>query len=209
MKNPIFKKTLIFSLFGHIALFSIFSLSFGSRIPHADYAPVNFWGQMGKIELSNPSDTVIRGIKELFIKIPDTPKLNMPTGNPVLSGNYYLKPAALLSFNIEKEPFTKKASALTYPARRKEPVIIFHPLLPYDFTLYFKDRQLAHVELAFNIISNGKQTSPVIKRKISSGNLEVDLLSMRYISRYLFMQQASFTPNSWRTVKIDLSAQHD
>jgi len=45
----------------------------------------------------------------------------------------------------------------------------------------------------------------VIKRKISSGNLEVDLLTMRYIGHYLFIQQKRFTPNNWQTVKIDLS----
>jgi len=211
MKNPVFKKTLIFSLLGHITLFSIFSLSFGNRIPNADYIPVNFWGQigMGKIELTNPSSTIIRGIKELFIKIPEAPRLEAITKDTDFLNSYHRKPASPVSFNRDKQDFIKKAGAFLYPTRRKEPVIIFHPLLPYDFTLYFKDRQIAHVELMFNLISDGGRTSALIKRKISSGNLEVDLLSMRYIEHYLFIQQASFIPNNWRTVKIDLSAKND
>ena len=84
-----------------------------------------------------------------------------------------------------------------------------HPLLPHDFALYFKDRQIAHVELEFNFVSSRQPAVAVIKRKISSGNLEVDLLSMRYIGHYLFIQQTKFAPNSWRTVKIDLSAKDD
>jgi len=206
MKNTFFKKTLVLSLLSHITLFSIFSFSFGNKVYKPDYAPVNFWGQVGSVELSNSSNAIIRGIKELFIDMPDTPKPKIITENPVLSGNYYLKPVSMLSFSQDKVSFAKKSQPFPYLAKRKEAVIIFHPLLPYDFSLYFKDRQLAHVELAFNIISDGRRISPIVKRRISSGNLEVDLLSVRYISRYLFMQQASFTPNNWRTVKIDLSA---
>lgn len=206
MKNPVFKKTLIFSLLGHITLFGIFSLSFGNRIPNANYVSVNFWGEAGKIELSNSPNTIIRGIRELFIKVPEAPKLEAVTKDKDLLASYYMKPASCVSIIPKKETFIKKAGDFLYLARRKEPAIIFHPLLPYDFTLYFKDRQVAHVELMFNIASIGERTSPVIKRKISSGNLEVDLLSMRYIGHYLFIQQANFTPNSWLTVKIDLSA---
>ena len=71
--------------------------------------------------------------------------------------------------------------------------------------LYFKDRQLAHIELAFNIISGQKINPVVVKRKISSGNLEADLLSMRYISHYLYIQQAAFPSDVWQEVKIELS----
>ncbi len=209
MKNPNFKKTLIFSLLGHVTLFSIFSFSFGNRIPNADYVPVNFWGQMGKIELTNPANTIVKGIKELFIKMPEAPRLEAITKDTGLLSSYHRKPASGVSFNTEKEAFVKKTGNFIYPAKRKEPAIIFHPLLPYDFTLYFKDRQIAHVELMFNLISDNGRTSAVIKRKISSGNLEVDLLSLRYIERYLFIQQGSFAPNNWRTVKIDLSAKND
>ena len=38
------------------------------------------------------------------------------------------------------------------------------------------------------------------------GNLEADLVCMRYVSHYLFMQQEKITPGIWHTVKIDLSA---
>ncbi|MGE5197021.1 MAG: hypothetical protein ACM3IL_00745, partial [Deltaproteobacteria bacterium] len=75
--------------------------------------------------------------------------------------------------------------------------------------LYFKDRQAAHIELMFNVLPDGKSNSMDIKRKISSGNLEVDLLTMRYLSHYLFIQQAGFPANKWQTVKIELSPKND
>ncbi len=135
--------------------------------------------------------------------------LNKVSKEPFLSARYYLKPSIPLAFNTEKEVFKEKIAPLAFSLKRKEPQIIFHPLLPYSFTLYFKDRQVAHVELMFNLSSSGLHNSIEIKRKISSGNLEVDLLSKRYIGHYLFIQQARFTPNRWQSVKIDLSAKND
>lgn len=209
MKNQNFKKTLIFSLLSHITVFSIFSLSFGSRFPNTNLIPVNFWGQMGKIELGKPPYTAIKGIKEIFMKLPDMPKPQIASQEAGLLADYHLKPALPLSFNKEKEIYFKKSGAFPYPLRKKEPVIIFHPFLPHNFSLYFKDRQVAHVELMFNIVPKDEYSSILIKRKITSANLEVDLLSMRYIGHYLFIQQANFTPNFWQTVKIDLSAKND
>lgn len=204
-----FKKTLIFSLLSHITVFSIFSLSFGSRFPNTNLVPVNFWGQMGKIELGKPPDTAIKEIKEIFMKLPDMPKPKILSQEAGLLTDYHLKPALPLSLSKEKEVYYKKSGAYPYLLRKKEPVIIFHPFLPHNFSLYFKDRQIAHVELMFNIVTKDEHGSILVKRKITSGNLEVDLLSMRYIGHYLFIQQANFTPNLWQAVKIDLSAKND
>lgn len=209
MKNSIFRKTLILSLMGHLALFSIFSFSFGNKIPNTSFAPVNFWGKCGGLKLNSPSDTIRNGIKRLFINMPEVPKPRVCASYADLLNNYHLKPLATLPIAEEKEVFVKKAQNFKYYMRKKEPVIILHPVLPYDFTLYFKDRQIAHVELMFNMAIKGGNVVPEIKRKISSGNLEVDLLSMRYIEHYLFIQQSSFFPDAWRTVKIDLSAKND
>lgn len=95
---------------------------------------------------------------------------------------------------------------ITSFVKSKKPSIIFHPLLPFSFNIYFQDRQVAHVELMFKIISCGIRNSLLVKRKISSGNLDVDLLSMRYIGHYLFIKQNDFIPSEWQTVKIDLAA---
>ena len=86
---------------------------------------------------------------------------------------------------------------------------MFYPRLPPYFSLYFKDRQVAHMELMFKITSSLKNSSISIKRKISSGNLEADLLCMRYINHYLFVQQGIFTSGDWQAVKIELSAKND
>ncbi|MBL7081974.1 MAG: hypothetical protein ISS44_05365 [Candidatus Omnitrophica bacterium] len=81
--------------------------------------------------------------------------------------------------------------------------IMFYPPMPYHFLLYFKDRQTAHMEVAFYISPKGKVAK--IRRKISSGNPEVDLLVMRNLVHFLNLCKSNFALGSWQTVKIDLS----
>ncbi len=214
MTTQIFKSALVISLLGHLTVFSLFSFSFGYKIPKTDYTGVSFWGQfLNKSEFLQPQPKIstptpkslVRGL----MRKPDTSVLDKAGSRPIPNNNWREKPPLTLTFNLRKEVFIKSTSTFL-PLRKKEPEIIFHPLLPYSFTLYFKDRQIAHVELSFNIVSNkALRNAAVIKRKISSGNLEVDLLIMRYIEHYLFIQQARFTPNTWQSVKIDLSAKSD
>jgi len=217
MTNPVLRKTIFISLLGHITIFSIFSLSFGKIIPRADYISVSFWGQILHIDrpltssglISASKQNKIKLIKKLSSRESEVSALDKTMEVSPLPCQYYLKPQLSLIFNAEKEPLFVKSTPLLFSLRKREPMIIFHPLLPYGFSLYFKDRQVAHVELMFNIVSFGGRNSVMVKRKISSGNLEVDLLSMRYIWHYLFIQQARFTPNNWQTVKIDLSTKND
>lgn len=207
MTNSIFGKAIIISLFGHLAFFSIFNLSFGQKIPPMNYASVSFWGQV--LHNSQLSLTQRKNKQLPFTRTVDTSALNNVKEEPFLSAGYYLKPPLAPAFNTEKQAFKEAKAPLLFSLKRKEPQIIFHPLLPYSFTLYFKDRQVAHVELMFKLSSGGLHKSIEIKRKLSSGNLEVDLLSARYIGHYLFIQQARFAPNRWQSVKIDLSADND
>jgi len=81
--------------------------------------------------------------------------------------------------------------------------IMFSPPMPYHFLLYFKDRQTAYMEVAFYISPEGKIVG--VKRKISSGNPEVDLLIMRNFTHFLNLCKSNFALGSWRTVKINLS----
>ncbi len=81
--------------------------------------------------------------------------------------------------------------------------IMFYPPMPYHFLLYFKDRQTAHMEVAFYISPEGRVSG--LKRKISSGNPEVDLLIMRNLTHFLNLCRTNFALDSWQTVKIDLS----
>ncbi len=204
------KQTIFISLLGHITLFSMFSLSFGPKIPEVNLARVCFWGAILRSpDLINKRNIDIgykRGGFSGKSEIAVLDKINRE--NPLTSRDY-LKPPVSLTFNQEKLVFVQKLLPISLTLTRKEPAIMFYPRLPYHFTLYFKDRQTAHIELAFAVVSGDKRNSILIKRKISSGNLEADLLSMRYISRYLFIQQRGFTPNKWQTVKIDLSTVND
>jgi hypothetical protein len=84
---------------------------------------------------------------------------------------------------------------------------MLHPLLPYQFELFFKDRQVAHIELEFCLLNNNGKNSVVVRRKISSGNLEADLLSSRFMNHYLFIQQNRFPSDIWQSIKIQLSTQ--
>jgi len=201
---PVLRKAVFISLLGHLTLFGLFNVSFGKRMPAAEFTSVSFWGQylrasqlIPPIALSRPSRIAAK---------PDTSILDKK-GQDSLSLTYHVKPAIAMPLNSEKEAYIEEPVAFPFSIRKSEPTVILHPLLPYSFMLYFRDRQSTHVELLFNISSSAEKKSINLKRKISSGNLEVDLLALRYISHYLFVQQANFTPNKWQSVKIDLSQQ--
>jgi len=207
-----FKKTVFISLLSHLAAFSIFSLSFGYKLPNAGYGTISFWGQILPLpQITNPSFTATNTLigRRLLHDRADTSALDANLGNPPLAVPHYFKPNFSSVIKMEKKTFLKEAAVGFARRERKEPALIFHPVLPYWFSLYFKDRQVAHVELMFNVTNKQESSFIDIKRKISSGNLEVDFLTMRYIKQYLFIQQAKFTPNTWQTIKIDLSAKND
>jgi hypothetical protein len=122
----------------------------------------------------------------------------------------YLKPRLAVAGSGDKRGFVDKGEPARFLLPHKAPVFVFHPILPAGFSLYFKDRQLAHVELSYRLSSGpGLRFLPEVKRKISSGNLEVDLLCQRYITNYLFAQRLAFAPSAWQVVKIDLSDKDD
>jgi len=209
MIGPLFKKTILFSILGHLAAFGIFSFSLGPESPRLNYAPVSFWGKiLPGSELISKDLDLIKGRKPFLARAPVLGSNKTDKIHPALADCYFKPPVAPCS-NNDKIDFRQTIPPLTALQKRKEQAIMFHPVLPYHFLLFFKDRQAVHVELMFNIISHGEMNSIVVKRKISSGNLEADLLSMRYISRYLFIEQARFMANNWQTVKIDLSAKND
>ncbi|MBL7151151.1 MAG: hypothetical protein ISS89_00995 [Candidatus Omnitrophica bacterium] len=208
MRNKSLRKSLYLSLLGHLTIFSIVSLSFGSRIPKADFTSISFWGTV--LSGAQVCAPIQPGHKVAFRHQPLGTKASYKSSlNKVPLSGYYLKPHSRPLLKTEKKALHRILFSLSAPAGRKEPMILFHPLLPYGFSLYFKDRQVAHVELMFNIGSRALRNSIAVKRKISSGNLEVDLLCMRYIGRYLFIEQARFAPDKWQTVKIDLSRKDD
>ena len=199
-------------MLGHLTVFSIFSLSFGMRMPQAEYPNISFWGQLfsGNQFSINAAHTYLSESKVFLSAKPNTSALDKTNKIVFLTSRKYFKPKVALAFNIEKEVFVPKQGPLEAPKIiRREPAIVFHPILPYDFTLYFKDRQVAHAELMYKTVPYSLGSTIMIKRKISSGNLEVDLLSQRYISRYLFMQRENINLTGWRTVKIDLSSKND
>jgi len=229
MTNPILRQALFISLLGHVTLFGMFSFSFGPKIPEVNFANVSFWGAiLRSADLMNNRNFDI-GYKtggfigRLGISVLDKIKREDllasrgyfsaspafgggEAGSPALAGE---KPPVCLPFNQEKRFFSQKLLPISAISARKEPAIMFYPRLPYHFALYFKDRQTAHIELMFQVISGAQRNSVLVKRRISSGNLEADLLSMRYISRYLFIQQRAFAPNKWQIVRIDLSTVND
>jgi len=212
------KECLILSFLSHVTLFSLFSLSFGNKIPKADYTNVYFVGQWLFASQVHPGTLVIptkdskRGhLETIFKRNSNKMLLRESRSEAPFSFDYYVKPLLVpdrMSGNQKATLFLKTADGKP-PMVRKEQTVIFHPLLPYSFPLYFHDRQVAHVELMFKIAPQGMKNSILIKRKISSGNLEVDLLSMRYIGHYLFIQPRGFVPEDWQTVKIDLSAKQE
>ncbi len=202
-------KAIIISSLGHLMVFSLFSFSFDQNRFQNQEPPLVFWGQIlpkAALNFKNTDKTRSQAI---------SPRLdNVLPKNPgpefYLHMDYSLKPQVELLFNSEKSSFVPKdAIIIKIITQKNDRPIMFHPLLHYQLQLYFKDRQAVHIELMFNIVSLREKNTILIKRKISSGNLEADLLSSRYINHYLFIQQARFPLNTWQTVKIDLSTKND
>ncbi|MFH0912855.1 MAG: hypothetical protein V1884_01020 [Candidatus Omnitrophota bacterium] len=209
MTNYFFKRTIAISLLGHITLFSLFSFSFGPKIPEGNFTDISFRGAILRVSDLTDNRNFRPSYNTVTIKRPEALILDKIDRESFLDVREYIKPAAILPIAEDRIVFAKKLNPRLPPAAIKEPTIIFYPKLPYNFSLYFKDRQIAHIELEFQVISTGRKSSILIKRKISSGNLEADLLSLRYINHYLSIEQAAFPPDKWQTVKIDLSALND
>jgi hypothetical protein len=217
-----FKKAIFVSMLSHALVFSVFSLSFIKKLPIADYSRVYFWGA-----ILNKADLVARplpksrgfgaevmrrvGILKL-VNPAQTKKSGYGPGTEASVAAFNsIKPNASEVFWGEKLgfiPVPASPAPSLFPKKKQAPIMLY-PQLPYNFLIYFQDRQTVHIELMFNIISKDSVSAIEVKRKISSGNLEADLLSLRYINHYLFIQRPAFAPNSWQTVKIDLSTKND
>jgi len=209
MKNYIFKKSILISALWHLTVFSLFSFSSGGRLPSLNYPAVSFFGRiLGNYGLINTPNINTYDIKKFFFSKANTVFLDRNRQAPSIS-SYYLKPQVTLALSEYKKVTLQAVSSSFIRLPKKESVVMFYPQLPYHFLLYFKDRQTVHIELMFNIVSNTRTSSIAIKRKISSGNLEADLLTMRYLSHYLFIQQMGLPANTWQSVKIELSPKND
>lgn len=198
------RKTVSISLAGHIAmlvLLPFFGLSLCPGQARGVFKPVTFCGSIPYDFFVSPPLTLPRSLMTGNTKPMFVPE---PAPQAPLAYDYYLKPSAALSL-IPSRQAVKSLPIAADSLKRRDPVLLLHPLLPYQFDLYFKDRQEVHIELEFFITQMGDRNFVSLRRKISSGNLEADLLSMRYIGHYLFIQQARFMPNSWQTVKIEFS----
>lgn len=211
-----FRRSLTFSLLGHLTLFSVFGLSFGGVIPRADYAQVDFWGGvLSNFEITGVTWDRPLDFRRTRITKPELARMEKKLRQDKIPDlemgmtAYSFKPPAVNLAADEKIIYSRKVETRPESFRNRDSVVTFHPVLPYHFTLYFKDRQVANIELMYNLLPRGSNRLVEIRRKISSGNLEVDLLTMRYISHYLFIQRDKLTPGTWKKVKIEFSPRND
>ncbi len=200
MTRSLRNASLAISLAAHCCVAAVFCVSFGKPFSPPRYAEVSFLGRLIEhidIDVSSKqSNSVARKIDQTLL---------IPHQSPIeYDFRYAIKPAVGMAVPYEKEPCRLLPDIKKPVPLRAESVVMLYPQLPYNFLLFFKDRQHVHIELMFKVDSFDKYNAITIMRKISSGNLDADLLSMRYIDRYLFMQQARLTSGGWQTVKIDL-----
>ncbi len=189
-------------------IFGLFTFSFDHNRFQARETRLFFWGGiLPKAAFDFQPGGLARG-GEFIQKAGDVLPKN--TGFEFFTpADYSLKPQEEVAITAVKPLFIHQRTAAGVLPLKKDSPIMFHPLLPYQLQIYFKDRQAVHIELMFNIISSGEKNIILTRRKISSGNIEADFLSARYISHYLFIQQARFPLDVWQTVKIDLSTKND
>ncbi len=211
------KFTIFISLFCHIFCFSSVKLTFGKRIDAED--SYNFYNVFFLGPIFTKSDYTRDSIKRsnfasgtsrvVFLcrtnALGTLSKAQGLTQVPQpylihLSKSEFNKPSLP---NLRDDKILYLEPSPTLKLKKGESSIMFYPSMPYHFLLYFKDRQTAHMEVAFCISPKGR--IDVIKRKISSGNPEVDLLIMRNLTHFLNLCKANFTSGSSRVVKIDLT----
>jgi len=203
--SSLIKNALVISCASHLALFGIFSVSFGHKLPLKETTAISNWGQiLSGMTLGHArKESIVPSGQLLILRKSSEEEVREKFLSIFMLRQ---KPLVSLGYRQEKLPIPEDEGTSVVLLKRKEATLVFHPLLPYSFPLYFKDRQVAHVELFFRISAIHDKTMIEVKRKISSGSLEVDLLSARYIKHYLFIQQSRFTRDTWQTVRIDLSA---
>jgi len=208
MFYPFLKNSLLISSLSHLMIFGLFTFSFDQNRLQTRETRLFFWGEiLPKAAFDFQPGGLLRGGE--FIQKPSD-ALPGNTGFEFFTpAEYSLKPQEELAITAVKPLFIHQEKAAGVLPLKKDSPIMFHPLLPYQLQIYFKDRQAVHIELFFKIISSGEKNIILTKRKISSGNIEADLLSSRYINHYLFIQQSRFPVDTWQTVKIDLSTKDD
>ncbi|MDD4894420.1 MAG: hypothetical protein PHW54_03805 [Candidatus Omnitrophica bacterium] len=207
MTNTFFRQAIVISFLGHITLFGMFSFSFGPKPAELNTSGISFLGAiLRSADFMNSRYSYLKNRMGAFNAKSGILALDKINRDSFLAQDNYSKPQFLVSSNQEKMIFPPAITAAPVITARARQPIMFYPNLPYHFALYFKDRQAVHIELDFQVALGEKRNSILVKRNISSGNLEADLLSMRYISRYIFIEQKGYAPNKWQTVKIDLSA---
>jgi hypothetical protein len=203
------RKTLLLSFCCHLGLFSLFNFTFGEKLPIINFAGVSFLGAILRPVDFQKTPLINKAGPQIFNRSLARAPLQKANIEEEAINSVYIKPQTIFSSSSEKSVFLPKASGMPPVLRPPSSVVMLYPRLPQHFLLYFKDRQSVHIELVFNLISRGRSKSIIMNRKISSGNLEADLLSKRYLGHYLFVQQAAYPADSWQTVKIDLSAKED
>jgi len=205
------RMTLLLSLSLHMLGLGIFEPTFGKPLERSEFARISFLGQILQAgDFSFPANyrglAQRDGLRPLPFLKPSSPIKKKEADFAGIMPKP-VKPLAALTQHRQKISFAPKVDLAVLRRRKEESSVVFHPPLPYSFLLYFQDRQVAHMEFMFYISGEGKIS--YIKRKISSGNLDVDLLAARYIAHYLNLLEGSFPPGAWQTVKIDLTRKND
>lgn len=210
------KITLIISLIWHILCMGLLEPTFDKSLKGSSLCLISFLGPILNTsdlssgfnldKIASHSNSLYAGrISQMNFKISPLYKKDIGYFSPLKT---HIRPIYNPNFNnIQKVIFKTGLESNILRRYSDESSVIFHPRLPYSFLIYFKDRQRAHIEFTFYI--SGKGEIAFIKRNISSGNLEVDLLASRYITRHLSLVKDQFPTNSWQTVKIDLTRKDD
>lgn len=189
----------------------IFEPTFGQSLKKMAFPRISFLGTiLQRTDFSysgtNANSFFKKNInRQLFLKPASI--INEEKNDSLVFRSKQIKPLLKLVENRKRILFVSEFDSDSFAPQRKEPTIVFYPPLPYSFLLYFQDRQIAHMEFMFYISDSGKVAS--VKRKISSGNLDVDLLALRYIGHCLNLVKGKFSPGTWQTVNIDLTRKND
>ena len=218
--NGGFSKIFSLSLAGHVLVLGIIGVSFTRRSNLE--RPVIYFGPglLRKYDLEKPAQVLAKrklniaagrgaGImagRFKFMRLrPENPIFQAANERRARQDFFYAgKPPAVYTSD-DRKALSRFASGIPpWDASGNNPVFMY-PVLPEHLLIYFRDREKVHIELSFRIVSRNGIEQIEVKRKISSGSLEMDLLVLRQVNQYLLLQHNFFPLNIWQTVKIDFS----
>jgi hypothetical protein len=212
-KNKPFSVSFFVSCFWHIGLFSIILINFpdarlktnnndivflGSFLKDYDFVQNEDYSRQAKIP-----DYYFKTARQnlLILDLNDYAKLDSFIDKPL--AYYFEKEVYREEIYSSIEEFLSKNIALKQRPQEVEADLLDSSNLP-DFKIYFRDELPRYVK--FNLYINPTGRVGFLKKTISSGSFDADMIAQRFVNRLVF-DKSAYGRSHWQTIELNLK--HD